>query len=189
MAGNAIENLHDILLANQVDLSLWGKGEAKTFDDLVKEIESGEAKLRYSGGKVYWITACAAVIVTCQHKGKPYVLYEDRQVFADGRTRRRINPNNCAVMEKIRPEDKSPRDAAIRGIHEELGIPEDAQVSFKGEWAPINSGPRPSRSYPGLVGDYVFHTFEWQMPEELFKAEGYVERQPSKSTYFLWKEI
>lgn len=110
--------------------------------------------------------------------GKKYRLKEDRQVFKDGRERRR--ELGRAVSEKMKP-----RTAMIRGIQEELGISSKIILIDTGTDEQKIASP----SYPGLESLYIRHKFRAELTDEQFNPDGYEEEQDDKMTYFIWEEI
>ena len=168
-----------------VDISKWGTGGAKTVEHLKGEIDRDESileeeetgefvrKVSIVGANVYYISPT---------NGRRYRLKEDRQIFLDGRERRRDYGH--AVSEKMKPGE-DPKTAMIRGIQEELGINglidplktwEDEKVSL-------------SPSYPGLISNYIRYGFDVILNENQFEPEGYIEEQEKMNTYFVCEEV
>ena len=167
-----------------IDTSVWGTGQAKTLAHLQKEIESGETILikGKEGELLRKVVVGGADVFYVSPEGKKYRLKEDRQVFKDGRERRR--DLGQAVSEKMKP-DENPNDAIIRGIREELGIGGEIILTETATDEQLLTSP----SYPGLQSQYIRHKFEAILNQKQFKQNGYVEEQPDKSTYFIWEEI
>lgn len=167
-----------------IDISQWGKGEAKTIEHLKCEIDRGESVLKKdeTGTLVRRVSIVGANIYHISKNGKRYCLIEDRQIFIDGRERRRDYGH--AVSEKMKPGE-DPKDAIVRGIQEELGIDGviDPQKTWEDEKISL------SRSYPGLVSNYIRYEFEVILDEDQFKPDGYIEEQEKMNTYFIWKEV
>ena len=167
-----------------IDTSKWGKGQAKTIEHLKREIESGESVLEEdeAGNLIRRLYIVGADVYYMSRDGKKYRLKEDRQIFADGRERRRDYGH--AVSEKMKPGE-DPKVAIVRGIREELGIAGviDPQKTLEDERLLL------SRSYPGLVSKYIGYGFEVILDEEQFKPDGYVEEQEKMNTYFIWEEV
>ena len=114
------DELGDVLKASGVPVDSWGQGDAKTLDQLLAEIRGGETRLVFSPeGSVSRLMA--AVGVNVYHpdtNGRTLLLKEDRQVFSDGRIRRR--PLDISLVEKmIFGEDSEV--AARRALREEIG--------------------------------------------------------------------
>lgn len=167
-----------------IDTSLWGTGQAKTLAHLQKEVESGETILitGETGELLRRVVVGGADIYYQSPDGKKYRLKEDRQVFKDGRARRR--DLGQAVSEKMKP-DEEPMAAMIRGIKEELGISGEIALSETGTDIQQVTSP----SYPGLESEYIRHKFQATLADEQFNPNGYVEEQSDKSTYFVWEEV
>jgi len=125
--------LRDWLEKHDVDTGLWGKGQAKRVDQLLGEIQKGEAELslvdtiaskprswRNSGiedahaKKVLRVIKVAKVDIVCP-TDRDMVLVETHQQLSDGRLRVRYK----TLSEKFKPTE-SPWTAGVRGIMEEL---------------------------------------------------------------------
>jgi len=167
-----------------INTTEWGTGKTKTLAHLQKEIESGETVLitDSEGRLLRKVMVGNADVYYRSPDGKEYRLREAKQVFTDGRERCR--DLNSAVSEKMKPGE-NPKDAMIRGIEEELGIKGDIFLTDEG----IDDETIMSPSYPGLHSRYICHRFSVVFDDDQFNPEGYVERQPDKSTYFIWKEV
>lgn len=178
------EELQEKLLSAGIDTSQWGTGKAKTLEHLLKEVSEGEAELVKTpeGALVRRTTVGKADIYFIDTDGTVYRLKEDRQVFKDGRERKRNL--DSAVSEKLKVgEDHA--DAVTRGIQEELGIEGEKQVEDQG----ITTEQGESPSYPGLGTEYVLHRFKVTIGGEQYKSEGYQEDQPDKTTFFVWEKV
>ncbi len=167
-----------------IDTSSWGKGAAKTLNHLWRELEKGEAFLEpdKDGQLLRKVIVSGADVFYSSSDGRRYRLKEDRQVFTDGRVRRR--DLGFAVSEKLGLGEE-PEEGMVRGIREELGI--EGDVSLKQVAA--DEQTRESRSYPGLRSQYTRYLFRVQLNSDQFRPEGYIEKQPDKTTYFVWEQI
>ncbi|PKL31326.1 hypothetical protein CVV43_03070 [Candidatus Saccharibacteria bacterium HGW-Saccharibacteria-1] len=175
--------LKELLESYNIDVTCWGKGCAKTADHLLSELHDNEAILVISeSGKLLKKTEVvrSSIYYNDQNSGKLYRLAEERQVFSDGRERRRDSKSR-AVFEKMRP-DEIPEQAMLRGIREELGVVGDIILTY------VKTGRYygDSISYPGLRSEKILYTFEAIFSDEQFKPDGYIEIQPDKTTYFGW---
>jgi hypothetical protein len=177
-------NLRELLTSSGIDISVWGTGQAKTLTHLQKEIDNGETELiaEKSGTLLRRVSVGGADIYYQSPHGKKYRLKEDRQVFSDGRERRR--DLGQAVSEKMKTDEK-PRNAIIRGIKEELGIKGNIILTETGKAEKILISP----SYPGLKSQYIQHKFQAMLSDDQFNPEGYVETQDDLCTYFVWCEV
>lgn len=165
-----------------VDISVWGKGEAKTLESLYQELEKGESVLQVVDGKLELIRyVVSANVYYFTKEGSKLHLQEDKQVFKDGRIRHRRYAQ--PIAEKMKP-DEDPRNAMIRCLQEELGLKGDFNLkqidSYQNKTA--------SQSYPGLESQYFGHRFEVILDDEQFQEAGYQEEQDDKTTYFVWEE-
>ncbi len=182
--GLGIQFLKQCLEYAGIDLDTWGTGEAKTLHHLQKEIESAETALvtGAQGQLLRKVTVCAANVYHVSLEGKKYRLKEEKQIFKDGRERRRGLEQ--AVSEKMKP-DEDPRNAMIRGMKEELGIQGEIFLEETAVEEQLLSSP----SYPGLQSQYVRYIFRAILTGHQFKPGGYIEEQKDKSTYFVWEEV
>ncbi len=172
------------LLDSKIDFSDWGVGSAKSFDHLLQEIVSGESSFEVtnSGEVIRKIEVASAIVWYRSVDGDTYLLSEDRQVFKDGRERKRKLPSS--ISEKIQP-DESPDKAIIRGIQEELGIKDEVDL----DWDSTTDDVRESESYPGLKTSYLTYYYEVKLNDQQFNPQGYIEYQDDKTTYFVWDLI
>lgn len=144
-------NINAVLTSFGVDLTLWGKGNAKTVVDLTQEIVDGECYLRIDDkGIARMVNIVKMYINDLNRLG--WHLVEQSQILPDGRTRIR----NQDPSGKIR-QGESPEKALLREMKEELRLNE-------GEFTFLALSPeneqRPSDSYPGLKCVYVVHGFQ-----------------------------
>lgn len=98
-----------MVLMSTLPLEQYGKGRAKTFTELIKEIESGECKIVWEDGIPI---RCIQVVNIYVYSPAGKRLKEDRQEFLDGRVRRR---EMKGILEKRFPAEKI-NDAAIRAM-------------------------------------------------------------------------
>lgn len=179
-------NLRQLLLSYSVNLELWGKGEAKTFDHFLREVLEGEVNLLEKAGELVRRVKGVSINVVYQDgRGNIYRLREEKQVFRDGRTKVRERNSERAVSEKIK-QAESPENAAGRAIQEELGIEGDvALIKEDTLIEPI----RDSISFPGLKTEHTVFQFMAVLDRNQFDPRGYKEEQPDKTTYFVWRKL
>lgn len=168
-----------LLQDHNVPISEWGTGEAKTLRDLVTEILTGESNLMIIGSEVFRQVEIVHVDVRYATDYVEKVLYEAKQVFADGRTRER---HLSGVSEKMIPGE-DPTSAAKRALSEELGINTNLNI----ESLSSTEETKPSQSYPGLNTQYKKHEARVFLPESAYNPRGYTEVQPDKITHFAWR--
>ncbi len=180
----AIKALRDQLEQAGISTADWGKGQAKTLRHLVKEIKDGETILVNDarGQLVRSVVVGNADVYYKLPNGNLLCLKEYRQVFNDGRERRRNL--GCAVSEKMKPNE-TPEEAMIRGIQEELGIAGPIDIAAEGTKEETIDSP----SYPGLRSRYIQHKFRIMLNSEQYKLDGYTEEQGEIKTYFIWEDF
>ena len=176
-----VEELSRWLRSYGVPIDSWGKGSAKTIEHLASELLEGESSLKVIDGVV--VRFCEGVKIDVRYRGKTgeLQLTEEKQIFSDGRERRR---GLIGVSEKMKPGE-SIHSVGERALQEELHIHEKVDLGVPS----VEHSDGQSTSFPGLFSIYTTHTFTTYLPETLFRPEGYVEVQPDKSTYFVWKEV
>jgi hypothetical protein len=106
-----LDQLKAWLAARDIDASHWGRGAAKTIEDLWQEILNGETLLQ--DVPPLRIIPVARIIIRKGNK----ILIEVEQEFEDNRVRSR----NFPPSEKLK-RDETYIDAAKRCLKEELGI-------------------------------------------------------------------
>jgi hypothetical protein len=157
-------------------LHLYGVGQAKSFDRLVEEIEQGETLIDFRNNQPVRLIQVARVYIFC--KGRQ--LIESKQTIKGQGDRFR---NLDCVSEKFKLRERA-RDAAVRGIEEELGLCiKESDLVLLGKLAEERESP----SYPGLLTCYVFYDFQWVLPEEYYRQEGYTADEGDCITFFNWK--
>jgi hypothetical protein len=166
-----------------INISKWGTGQTKTLEHFQKEIEKGESILATDtkGKLLRKVMVVSADVHHISADSRKFVLKEDKQVFKDGRVRRR---NLMSVSEKMKPAENS-KEAMIRGIQEELGI--DSKIIL--EEKEIEKQTIESPSYPGLLSQYINHKFKVSLNDKQFNKNGYIENDGGIITYFTWIEI
>lgn len=161
-------------LADVLDLTQFGRGQAKTFQELEAEIAAGESEIFWEGDRPVRVVQIVSVQVLSP-QGE--TLMEDRQEFADGRVRRR---GLEGVSEKLQPGETA-LNGARRALAEELGIQKAVAIESLDQTVEEKESP----SYPGLQSRYHKHRFRVMLPLSLYQAF-YIEEQSSKKTFFAW---
>lgn len=176
--------LAELLEAHGVSTESWGSGEAKEFAQLLAELNAGESFFELSETQELrrvvegvWLD-----VVHETAEGQVLTLVEDRQVFADGRMRRR--GNHTSLGEKLK-HGESPERAVNRGLREELGIRSLNGLYYIGTGQEIAD----SRDYPGLALRLIHHDYAATISSDEFQLEGYIERQADKTTHFVWQKF
>jgi hypothetical protein len=177
--------LAKVLEDHNIDHTSWGQGATKTLEQLFTEVQDHESRLiePRDTSVLGRMVRVAGVDITAHIDGKRLRLYEKEQVFHhDGSTRKRKLATS--ISEKI-AGDELPEEAAIRGIHEELGVTYGGLLTHIAERLVIRES---SDSYPGLFSVYRTHTFAAQFSSQEYREE-YTEVQPDKTTYFAWHPL
>lgn len=180
------DTLLQILVDAKIPVDQFGTGGAKTVQHLLNEVADGESVLSVDAkGKLHRELSVLWVDVISTHaNGDVYALKEDRQIFNDGREKRR--QLNSSIGEKLKPGEE-PVQAVTRALAEELGIQEKetTSVHYLGEEQKVHTPD----TYPGLESSYYFYKYATVIAEEAFKPEGYVEYQADKTNYYVWELI
>lgn len=178
-----LNELQAILERHRIPTESWGQGKAKTLDHLLAEINGEEAVLQEESDRLLRVISTVMLDVYCAVGDEVLVLKEDRQIFRDGRCRRRNM--DASLGEKMKRGEEAEKTAR-RALQEELYITENIPLTQTSE-------PRtecaPSRSFPGLFTINTRYTFKVSLPQNHFRAEGYTERQSDKTTYFVWEKV
>lgn len=176
------QELDAVLHSWGVSMKRWGAAGAKSSADLLAELREGESELVVDElGLARSVRAVWVDVFATDSDGRRRRLVEARQVKADGSPfRQRTLP--ASIGEKAK-RGEHPRDAALRGLAEELGIRLAAESLRDAEPGAFSGGS----SYPGLRTRYEHFWFTVELPPDQYRAEGYVEHQDTKTTYFEWE--
>lgn len=174
------QELESYLQQHKISVRDWGKGESKTLDDLWQELDHGESRLEESGDRVVRFVTGVGIDVYYVSFGIRLKLFEEKQVFTDGRPRER--KLSTSVGEKMRPRETA-QEAAARALLKELSITGVAIMAIGVEDRHIVR----SDSFPGLWTKNTVNLFECWLPPELFNSKGYIEVQDGKTSYFKWR--
>jgi hypothetical protein len=181
--GQLAGKLKEQLEKHGIPLDQWGKGQAKTFQHLLKEMAENECELveDEEKGLVRRVSVLGIDIYYQPQGSERLRLFEEKQVFIDGRERRRSLPTSMG--EKLTPGEDLDQ-AAKRAIREELGITDGVQAQY----IKTLRNERVSDSFPGLLSQYVNHFYEANLTEKQYNPEGFKEVQEDKTTYFAWRQ-
>jgi len=177
-----MEKLRKVLREHGTDLECFGVGSAKTLADLHAEIANGETLLVEVDGHLVRRVSVLGVDVFANIEGERIIhLVEDRQVFADGRVRRRTMPTS--ISEKLHPGE-DPLEAVTRALDEEINISEFTLLTPTPRKRVEKGG---SQSYPGILSEYTKYEVDVLIAPSEYLADGYREIQVgNKVTHFLW---
>jgi hypothetical protein len=185
----SVHGLQQLLETHRIDFTTWGvAASTRTIDELWREIASHESTL-YLGqdGKLWRVSSGVKIrVFYTPLDGKPRLLLQEaRQVYKDGRLRNRVEDGlDMSIGEKRKAYE--PAVVAVRrAFEEELGIDGSLIADYI-----VYDGPEtkdsPSKAFPGLYTRYESERFQVELPDQVFRPEGYIERQPDKTNYFEW---
>ena len=124
------------------------------------------------------------VIVVHQFNRKWLELYEDRQVFPNGRT---LCRNFNGIAETLKRKEVPP-ECARRCLAEELGFRDKNSYRMSDIIKIERREPIASEKWPGIKAQYNRYIFECAIERNLFRKEGYEERVGGGRTiFFRWR--
>ncbi len=178
----------------------WGKGIAKSREDLERELDSGDSILTPfitpDGQNTLLRHVKPAYVYAFAYRRKYglvgkkqlYVLHEDWQKF-----RRHGKPkkerNNYYVSEKMHPEE-TPEHEAQRALEEELGLKNLKKSRFI-ILRPEEEVKEPAKSstYPGIWSEKIMIRSSILLFGRREVRRRYYEKQEDKTTRFSWKRV
>ena len=172
-----------MLKDHDINTELYGTGTFKTIGHLYHEIEEGETELTDEGGQLVRKVQFVGARILHKKDGKWWRLYEEKQIFKDGRERRRANMPYSAAEKFKSGED--PKEVIVRGMKEELNldITKD-QFAFYNKKEIENND-----DYPGIKSFHIGYEFLVVLNDDQFLERGYIERQADKDVYFTWRPV
>ena len=164
-----------------IDTELYGTGTFKTIGHLYQEIHEGETELTDEDGQLIRKVEFVGARIIYKKYDKWLRLYEEKQIFKDGRERRRTNMPYSAAEKFKSGED--PKEVIVRGVKEELDldITKD-QFTFYNKKEIENND-----DYPGIKSFHIGHEFLVVLNDDQYNPDGYIERQSDKDVYFTWR--
>ena len=176
---NNVEDLKIYLNSFNIDTTIWGTGGYKTLGHLLKEIEEGETELSEKDSSLIRTVNFVGAKLIYKLNGQWVYLKETKQIFKDGRSRKRNLPYSMAEKFKY---GEDPKRALIRGLVEELGLYcDDNQISYFNKLKLENN-----EDYPGMKSYHEGSEYLVILNNRQYKEEGYIERQVDKDIYFNW---
>jgi hypothetical protein len=167
-----------------INYSSWTANDrSKHLNNLVKEYEALECTLEVIDGKL--IRVLRVVEVEILSPDKKFRLIETHRVLRNGTV---LEAHHDLLSGKVMFGE-----AIFKAIRREI-----REEILGGLLAPINSIYRTtvtiqpiseSKSYPGLLSQRTVYSFLWNMPQSLFKPEGYREIKPRLTVFFEWVPI
>lgn len=173
-----------MLKSSNIPVDEFGKKEAKTLEHLLNEVRSGESTLIVDdSSEIKRILSVLCLDILCEvERGEVFLLSEDRQVFRDGRTRRRNL--GSSIGEKLELGE-NPYEAIARSVQEELGISSVQSVYIVGS----KFHESMSESFPGLISCKELIGGVAVIDQADFNPQGYTEVQADKTNYFVWNRL
>jgi len=180
---NNYNDLLKLLNKYNVPVQEYGTKGFKTIGHLYNEIKEGETKLSEENGELIRKVSFVGVRVLYK-KGDTWLrLYEEKQIFKDGRIRERKGMPFSAA-EKFK-EGEDPKKVIIRGMKEELDIEISSnQFTFYNKMVLENND-----DFPGIRSFHTGYEFLIVLNDDQFEEDGYIEKQTDKDVYFKWKII
>lgn len=188
------KTLKEFLKQFGVPVSKYGKGIAKTLEDLYLSIECGEIRISLhrlelvTGFMFVPLLTCRKVKIDiyCKIDGVLWYLIEGEQLLENGKRRRRSEKRSAS--EKV-GKGESFTAAARRCLLEELGLTftplTEPEFHLYREYF---ASPRPSNSFPGTYVNGKRQKVVTQLHPDLFDPDGYTEYKNGKPrTHFSWK--
>ncbi len=178
-ATTSINALHAVLAKHEFLTGRW----LKSVYNLWQELQQGECTLaRDSNERLCRTVQVARIQCFYRHPVQGLLqLYEEKQCFTNGNERCRGWGH---VSEKVQASEE-PRDAAVRGLAEELGL-----LVQGGDLVAVDTRREsgPSESYTGLWSCYECYTYRLDLAESQYRVT-YVEVQADKTTHFAWRPV
>lgn len=162
-----------------LDISAWGKGEAKSLEDYYKELQAGESVIGIDSHGMYRKISVVKMLIEDPERG---VLIEDYQILPDGRRRERGQPPGGKIC-----ANEMPIEALFREMSEELNL-------GKGDFTPVfydtHGERRNSKSFPGLDTFYEIHTAKVALHSHVVINDGHevADKEDGKKLFFRWKK-
>lgn len=171
--------LEIVLRAFEIPIETWGKGNAKTVDDLLKELRLGESYLRIGPGLAR-VTRLVRIQIKDDTTGR--CLMEVSQTLPNGQTRTR----HCLPGGKVRG-DEDPEKAMFRELHEELRLCKEELISHSKVESHFEEQVSPS--FPGLPSILEVHLFSLKIASEhwlLDEDQCFIKEEDGTSHVFRW---
>merc|ERR1740121_534168 len=142
------DHLNQYLIDNNVDVSNWGQGTAKSVADFSEELVKGESTLhRQESGRIVRLVDIVVLKLVKAGVGQEFILREIEENVGD----RVMRLDRLSATK--RRADEHPFSAARRLISKYLHIDENA-VNIDPDDVRIVEEEQESTSYPGLVSVY-----------------------------------
>ena len=177
-----------ILDERNVPHQSWGTGTSRTLNDLFTYHERDRVYFRTESSSELIIDVhVAVVLVTHRVRGKWLELYEQRQIFPNGKVLERTNFNGIGETMQ-RSEDM--QTSARRCLAEELNFRDPSRYELSECVEIQHRPPVPSEKWPGLIAVYHRHIHECVISRGLYQKDGYVEEEgDGRKVFFAWRPL
>jgi hypothetical protein len=191
----SVAEFSDFLESQDVDVSKFGRGQAKTMDDFFQDVtKKKKSYLQFAGGKIERRVELVRINLYAQGPdGLDRTLKIAMEILEDGRTRSRNQKIACAV-----PQGKTWKDAVVDAFKDRFGISEEAFaacVAIEGNWFKEEKVFSPS--VPGVKTVYMTHEVRMRVGkdgEQQMSAIGlpgltsFNTNHDGKTSHWCWKE-
>jgi len=173
----------ELLKKYDIPIDKYGTGSYKTLNHLYNEISDGETILVEENGELVRKVQFVGARIIYKNGNQWYRLFEAKQVFKDGRVRKRDHMPYSAAEKFKAGED--PKEVVIRGMKEEIGVDISiGQFIFYNRIENDNSD-----DYPGIKSFNIGYEFLVVLTDDQYNPDGYIERQSDKDVYFEWRKV
>ncbi|HET8574822.1 MAG TPA: hypothetical protein VFM02_01470 [Candidatus Paceibacterota bacterium] len=172
--------LEALLRKYDIPLETWGKGEARTIEDLLREVNEEKIVLESMEWKLIAHQRELSVAVFHKDRRRLLRLHESWRVSFDDRAV--VPRQRSSLVVKLRTEEAADTAAASRLVRETLGVESAKIVSGGGG----NSFNLESYDYPGLFLDILYFNFTTYLTKEVSRTAGYCKARPDGATFFVW---
>lgn len=181
-----VDTLREFLNSHGIDTSGWGQGITKSLDRLLGEINEGECEVAINddGKAKRVLETCSVDIYYKDDNGTIWKLREQKQVLSSGTVKELTDTES--IRGKMKSEE-NPGQAIKREIKEEIGVSDSGYDELKFLETKMHIGM--PTTFPGLLSHYTQHHFETYLHKECFNPDGYIEKQPDKTIYFVWEKL
>jgi len=184
--GQSAAELEQWLVSGGIDTSLYGRGAAKSVEELFEEVELGESVLHAVEGDCCRVVSVLNVFI---QNSNGQVLMEEKQVRPNGEERYRGLP----LSEKLKGGEAW-RPAVQRAICEELGsiLPESPKIEVLLDTYTEAVEVNTSASYPGLESEYRCHRVQARV-EGLPRTKRFISTEPRPDgilqNHWIWQPM
>lgn len=183
------KQLTDVLVSHNISTVDWGIDNTKTPADLYEELRAGESALFLAASGLQKYITTVKVNIFYKDAAGIYRLVEAAQNdFSSGENRWRHRALHNSLSEKRRGfHGESPLEAAQRALQEEIGVTQPLALEQTAEI--VHPAKIEPRNYSTLPTVNETQYFQASLRAADYHPLGYVERQPTKHTFFHWEPV